>query len=170
MNGTNKTGTKPMVIKSNFNNYDMMILTSILKKVKNYPLHEIAILSRNNFLLLKIENILYKYGIANVLLRDDDIRVKKKENHITLSTIHKSKGLEFELVYAVGCDDTFFPRMKDFLRIEEERRLFYVATTRAKSRLYYFYLSEYICRFLTEINPNLLNWKMQKKKIKKYQK
>jgi len=167
MNGTNKTGTKSMVIKSNFNNYDMMILTSILKKVKNYPLHEIAILSRNNFLLLKIENILYKYGIANVLLKDDDIRVKKKENHITLSTIHKSKGLEFELVYVVGCDDTFFPRMKDFLRVEEERRLFYVATTRAKSRLYYFYLSEYICRFLTEINPNLLNWENAKEEDKK---
>jgi len=158
MLGTDKKGSLPLVIKTNFNNYDMMILTSILKKIKMYPLHEIAILSRNNFLLLKIENILYKYGIANVLLRDDDIRVKKKENHITLSTIHKSKGLEFDLVYIIGCDDSFFPRMKDFLRVEEERRLFYVATTRAKSKLYYFYLSDSICRFLTEVPKELLNW------------
>ena len=167
MLGTNKDGVKPLVIKTTFNNYDMMILTSILKKIKNYPLHEIAILSRNNFLLLKVENILYKYGINNVLLRDDDIRVKKKENHITLATIHKSKGLEFELVYIIGCDDSFFPRMKDFLRIEEERRLFYVATTRAKSRIYYFYLSDYICRFLTEVNQNLLNWENAKNDDKK---
>lgn len=167
MLGTNKEGVKPLVIKTSFNNYDMMILTSILKKIKNYPLHEIAILSRNNFLLLKVENILYKYGINNVLLRDDDIRVKKKENHITLATIHKSKGLEFELVYIIGCDDSFFPRMKDFLRIEEERRLFYVATTRAKSRIYYFYLSDYICRFLTEVNQNLLNWENAKDDDKK---
>lgn len=79
MNGTNKEGALPLIIKANFNNYDMMIITSLLKKVKQYPLHEIAILSRNNFLLLKIENILYKYGIANVLLRDDDVRVKKKK-------------------------------------------------------------------------------------------
>ena len=158
MIGTDRSDTIPMVIKATFNNYDMLILTSILKKIKTYPLHEIAILSRNNFLLLKLENILYKYGIANVLLRDDDIRVKKKENHITLSTIHKSKGLEFDLVYVIGCDDTFFPRTKDFLRIEEERRLFYVATTRAKSKLYYFYLSEYISRFITEIDPDLFNW------------
>jgi ATP-dependent exoDNAse (exonuclease V) beta subunit len=47
---------------------------------------------------------LYKYGIANVLLRDDDIRVKKKENHITLSTIHKSKGLEYNIVIAPHLD------------------------------------------------------------------
>jgi hypothetical protein len=167
MIGTNKIGIKPMVIKSNWNNYDTLILTSILKKVKMYPLHEIAILSRNNFLLLKVENILYKYGIANVLLRDDDIKVKKKENHITLSTIHKSKGLEFDLVYIIGCDDSFFPRMKDFLRIEEERRLFYVATTRAKSRLYYFYLSDYVTRFLTEIPNELLNWENAKEEDKK---
>ena len=167
MNGTNKEGTIPLVIKANFNNYDMLILTSILKKVKQYPLHEIAILSRNNFLLLKIENILYKYGIANVLLRDDDVRVSKKENHITLSTIHKSKGLEFEIVYLIGCDDSFFPRMKDFLKIEEERRLFYVATTRAKSKLYYFYLSEYITRFLYEIDNKLFNWTNAKEEDKK---
>ena len=166
MIGTNKIGSLPMVIKSNFNNYDMMILTSILKKIKTHPLHEIAVLSRNNFLLLKIENILYKYGIANVLLKDDDIRVKKKDDHITLCTIHKSKGLEFELVYVVGCDDTFFPRMKDFLRVEEERRLFYVATTRAKSRLYYFYLSEYICRFITELDPKLINYENAKEQDK----
>jgi len=167
MIGTNKNGIKPMVIKSNWNNYDTLILTSILKKIKMYPLHEIAILSRNNFLLLKVENILYKYGIANVLLRDDDIKVNKKENHITLSTIHKSKGLEFDLVYIIGCDDSFFPRMKDFLRIEEERRLFYVATTRAKSRLYYFYLSDYVTRFLTEIPNELLNWENAKEEDKK---
>ena len=167
MTGTDKEGSIPLVIKSNFNNYDIMILTSILKKIKVYPLHEIAILSRNKFLLLKIENILYKYGIANVLLRDDDIRVKKKDNHITLSTIHKSKGLEFELVYIIGCDDSFFPRMKDFLRVEEERRLFYVATTRAKSKVYYFYLSEYITRFLTEIPKELLSWENAKEEDKK---
>jgi hypothetical protein len=158
MIGTNKSGSLPMLIKANFSNYDQVILLNIMKKIKTHPLHEIAILSRNNFLLYKIENIFYKYGIANVLLRDDDIRVKKKENHITLSTIHKSKGLEFDLVYVIGCDDSFFPKIKDFFKIEEERRLFYVATTRAKSKLYYFYLSESISRFITEIDTNLINW------------
>jgi hypothetical protein len=57
--------------------------------------------------------------------------------------------------------------MKDLLRVEEERRLFYVATTRAKSKLYYFYLSESICRFLTEIPKELLNWENAKEEDKK---
>ena len=172
MLGTNRGGSLPLIVKSNFNNYDQIILFDIMKKIKKYPLHEIAILSRNNHLLTKIENILYKYGIANVLLRDDDIRVKMKPDHITLSTIHKSKGLEFHIVYLLGCDDAFFPRVKDFLKMEEERRLFYVGTTRAKTKLYYFYLSDYISRFLTEVNPELIKWdnaKIEDKKLSDYE-
>ena len=172
MLGTNRGGSLPLIVKSNFNNYDQIILFDIMKKIKKYPLHEIAILSRNNHLLTKIENILYKYGIANVLLRDDDIRVKMKPDHITLSTIHKSKGLEFHVVYLLGCDDAFFPRVKDFLKMEEERRLFYVGTTRAKTKLYYFYLSDYISRFLTEIKPELIKWdnaKIEDKKLSDYE-
>ena len=56
---------------------------------------------------------------------------------ITLVTMHNTKGLEFDTVYLVGLQDGVFPRTVDISteKMEEERRLFYVAITRAKRRL-----------------------------------
>lgn len=56
---------------------------------------------------------------------------------ITLITMHNTKGLEFDTVYIVGLQDGLFPRTTDLdvEKMEEERRLFYVAITRAKRRL-----------------------------------
>jgi len=56
------------------------------------------------------------------------------DNHINLMTIHASKGLEFENVFVIGLSSEIFPAKKSFL--EEERRLAYVAMTRAKKRLF----------------------------------
>ncbi|HEY8809318.1 MAG TPA: UvrD-helicase domain-containing protein [Solirubrobacterales bacterium] len=57
---------------------------------------------------------------------------------ITLMTLHNAKGLEYETVFVVGCEDGSFPHMKALEEggEEEERRLCYVAITRARSRLY----------------------------------
>ena len=49
-----------------------------------------------------------------------------------LMTIHAAKGLEWERVWVLGCNEGDLPRHGD---IEEQRRLFYVATTRAKDRV-----------------------------------
>jgi DNA helicase-2/ATP-dependent DNA helicase PcrA len=54
---------------------------------------------------------------------------------ITMMSIHASKGLEFEHLYIVGLEEGFFPLIGDGVDIEEERRLGYVAITRAKSKL-----------------------------------
>ncbi len=56
---------------------------------------------------------------------------------ITLATIHAAKGLEFEHVFVLGAEDGLLPHMRPALAtdIDEERRLFYVAMTRAKQRL-----------------------------------
>jgi DNA helicase II / ATP-dependent DNA helicase PcrA len=62
-----------------------------------------------------------------------------KRDRIKLMTIHQSKGLEFPVVFIVGCEERLFPRLEsnqDLKKIEEERRLFYVAMTRAKDQLY----------------------------------
>jgi len=89
----------------------------------------------------------------------------EKREYITLSTIHQAKGLEWETVFIVGFSDYEFPHPKALGKqeaLEEERRLFYVATTRAKELLYITYPEvKYtfkngliICRpsmFLTEI-------------------
>jgi DNA helicase-2/ATP-dependent DNA helicase PcrA len=60
---------------------------------------------------------------------------------LRLTTIHQSKGLEFPVVLLLGCADELFPLKRAIERgdVEEERRLFYVAATRAMEELYLFY-------------------------------
>ena len=58
--------------------------------------------------------------------------------HVNLMTLHAAKGLEFPVVFVVGCEDGLVPLQQGGLEsdVEEERRLFYVAMTRARERLY----------------------------------
>ena len=58
---------------------------------------------------------------------------------IYLMSIHASKGLEFETVFLVGLEDGVFPIMADDVDLQEERRLAYVAITRAKEQLFLCY-------------------------------
>ncbi|MDO4594128.1 MAG: 3'-5' exonuclease [Tissierellia bacterium] len=71
------------------------------------------------------------------LLSDVD-KTEDDNNSISLMTIHAAKGLEFPICFVVGMDDYLFPskRSLDEGNIEEERRLFYVAMTRAEEKLY----------------------------------
>ena len=57
---------------------------------------------------------------------------------MSLATVHSVKGIEFKVVFVVGLEEKYFPiiRQDDESDIEEERRLMYVAITRAKERLY----------------------------------
>ncbi len=69
------------------------------------------------------------------LLTDMDNEKPEERNTVTLMTIHASKGLEFKNVYVVGVEEDLFPSSRsigDERAIEEERRLFYVALTRAE--------------------------------------
>ncbi|MFT6502305.1 MAG: DNA helicase-2/ATP-dependent DNA helicase PcrA [Crocinitomicaceae bacterium] len=70
------------------------------------------------------------------LLTDADQNKDEDKNHVTLMTIHSSKGLEFPNVYLVGLEENLFPSqmaLNSRTELEEERRLFYVAITRAKT-------------------------------------
>jgi superfamily I DNA/RNA helicase len=72
------------------------------------------------------------------LNRDADLYRPEAEK-VSLMTIHAAKGLEFRVVFVVGCEDGWLPLRREGGAIEnpdEERRLFYVAMTRAKERLY----------------------------------
>jgi DNA helicase-2/ATP-dependent DNA helicase PcrA len=88
-------------------------------------------------------------------------------DHLTLSTVHQAKGLEWQVVFVIWLCDGMFPSvlaLKDLGGEEEERRLFHVAATRAKDQLY---LCRPLCsdrtagfrkilrpsRFLTELQP-----------------
>jgi DNA helicase-2/ATP-dependent DNA helicase PcrA len=58
--------------------------------------------------------------------------------HIVLSTIHQAKGLEWRHVFVIGLNEGWFPALRALHEdsVEEERRLFYVAATRAREQLY----------------------------------
>jgi DNA helicase-2/ATP-dependent DNA helicase PcrA len=66
--------------------------------------------------------------------------LKKNINNVKLMTVHASKGLEFKYVFITGLEDGLFPHQKHNEEMnmdkEEERRLFYVAITRAKEKLF----------------------------------
>ncbi|MCU0318368.1 MAG: exodeoxyribonuclease V subunit gamma [Amoebophilaceae bacterium] len=94
---------------------------------------------------------------------------------ITLMTIHAAKGLEFAYVYVVGMEEGLFPSqlmLESRADLEEERRLFYVAVTRARQRIFLTYaMTRYRfgrlkhcepSRFITEIDPAYLQMKTQR--------
>lgn len=103
------------------------------------------------------------------LLTSQDEKGDEGEERITLMTIHMAKGLEFKYVFIVGLEEDLFPSqmmLSSREDLEEERRLFYVAITRAESKLYLSYaLSRYrfgklkSCepsRFLKEIDQHYI--------------
>lgn len=83
----------------------------------------------------------------HIKLVEDSIRVQaennrnRKKDEVTLSTMHASKGLEYRIVFILNANENVTPYKKAILEgeQEEERRLFYVAMTRAKSRLFICY-------------------------------
>lgn len=87
-----------------------------------------------------------KYGIISlgefleqVSLVSDVTDYSDNINTVTLMTIHAAKGLEFKYVFVIGMEEGIFPHNNSFTSnsdLEEERRLCYVAVTRAKKRLY----------------------------------
>ena len=77
--------------------------------------------------------------LEEVALVADIDHLDEQDNAITLMTIHSAKGLEFPVVFIVGLEDGIFPHSRSLLdhsELEEERRLMYVALTRAKDKLY----------------------------------
>ena len=77
--------------------------------------------------------------LADVALYTDTDNISDEQDTVLLMTVHSSKGLEFQNVYLVGMAETIFPGIRaigDPEEMEEERRLCYVAITRAKERLF----------------------------------
>ncbi len=122
------------------------------------------------------DNVIGEDGIqaflTNVALYSDQDNIKETDDAIRLMTVHSAKGLEFDYVFIVGMEEDLFPFKHmgeediSSRESEEERRLFYVALTRAKKKLY---LSHVILRtifgaqriaepseFLADIDINLI--------------
>ena len=80
--------------------------------------------------------------LEDVSLQTDIDHWNDSDNRVTMMTVHSSKGLEFPVVFIAGMDDGLFPlsrSIEDKKELEEERRLFYVALTRAEERVYILY-------------------------------
>jgi DNA helicase-2/ATP-dependent DNA helicase PcrA len=91
----------------------------------------------------KLENFLEDVA----LLTDQDNEKDEDRDKVTLMTVHSAKGLEFKNVFVVGLEDKLFPSAQAVENatpeaMEEERRLFYVALTRAMERVWFSYANQ----------------------------
>ncbi len=96
--------------------------------------------------------------LENIALSSDTQNDKDEGEKVSLMTIHLSKGLEFPVVYLVGLEENLFPSfMSSSTReeLEEERRLFYVALTRAEKQAYFTYaVSRFQWGKITDSEPS----------------
>lgn len=107
--------------------------------------------------------------LQEITLITDADKFDESKPAVTLMTVHGSKGLEFPTVFIVGLEENLFPvgnRENEETDIEEERRLFYVAITRAEERLYFSHCRTRFkfgeeqrqprSRFLDEVDPGVV--------------
>jgi len=110
--------------------------------------------------------------LENIALATDADNEEDDNNKVNLMTVHLAKGLEFPVVFIAGLEENLFPSMMSVntrAELEEERRLFYVALTRAEKVAYMTYsVSRFRwgkiidcepSRFLEEIDDDFLEWK-----------
>lgn len=98
-------------------------------------------------------------------LQEQAKRMGRTNDAVNLCTMHSSKGLEYKVVYIIDANEGIMPYSKAVLdeQIEEERRMFYVAMTRAKENLHVFYTNhkynkkQDVSRFVTEMDPAFVN-------------
>jgi len=126
-----------------------------------------------------VEEFLTQMALLTNVEAEDDRPADRDEERIRLSTIHQAKGLEFDVVFIIMLCDGLFPSARsieneDLEAEEEERRLFYVAITRARNELYLSYpliragygnsgvSMQQPSRFLEEIPNELVDeWNLQ---------
>jgi len=142
----------------------------VVNKIKDTDIskNEIFVLARTNRIISELADRMKLNGIKHIVRTEErhvDIGAAKDE--VTLATVHSIKGLEADTVFVVGCNGLSFPcktsehpimeltKIYDYDKEEEERRLFYVAMSRAKNRLYLTYSGK-PTRFVTDKMINLL--------------
>ena len=143
-------------------NEDTIEAESRIENLKEFK--TIAMQFEENYGIISLEDFLNEISLVT------DITEYEDNDGITLMTIHSSKGLEFDHVFIVGLEESIFPHLNSFEsqeQLEEERRLCYVAITRAKKRLWLVNAETRIIygnkvknpesRFIKEIDNKLLN-------------
>jgi hypothetical protein len=128
------------------------------------PKATVAVLARNNVDLYRVEEVLLQNGIRTRFLvmerQDADDHSSSNAGLVDLATFHGSKGLEWDYTFLVSLSDDNLPSRKGAQDIIGERRLFYVAVTRARQRMFMTYHGNERClsRFVREIGYQLLTF------------
>ena len=141
--------------------------TEALSRIENLQEFKNAI----QYFMDSHEDVSLKSFLDEVALTEQVSQNTSREQSVQLMTVHSAKGLEFQYTFVVGLEEDLFPNVRtklDPMGLEEERRLAYVALTRAKKRLFLsFCQSRFIyggiqskapSRFLMEIPEQHLNW------------
>jgi DNA helicase-2/ATP-dependent DNA helicase PcrA len=137
------------------------IIKDIQKVLIKEPNASIAIIGRINSDLYKFEE---ECIVKNIGYRIYDVgleeNITNNNSSIDLVTVHSSKGLEWDYVYLVHMNDDIFPSTKKKEYIVHERRLFYVAVTRARKNITFTYTKDErnLSRFIREIPNTLLTY------------
>ena len=124
--------------------------------------------------LNSFENICSKYSsIKEFVSYIDELNTEmenKDNDKVKLLTIHKSKGMEYPVVFIIGCNEEILPHYKNE-NVNDERRLFYVAITRAEKELYLSYVDLYngqtklISSFIKDIEDTIKIIKTKKQVV-----
>jgi superfamily I DNA/RNA helicase len=167
----NSINNKPVIkFFQNDNKQYIHVLLKIKKLLENNVKEDsICIMSPTNKPLEDIYNLLCENNIASHYSRSysETYDNHKKTGHVNLNTIHRAKGLEFPIVFLISMNDQSNKRdeqnkkteINKKNRIESNRRLFYVAVTRAIKELYiYTNCPDDITRFVTELDPELFKY------------
>ncbi|BBA17407.1 ATP-dependent helicase [Blattabacterium cuenoti] len=150
--------------KQNYFNYKNEDFQFILEYIFQYVEEQKKLKNKGNTSLFGFLQCFY-------LEKHENIDYKENEkNKVSLMTIHLSKGLEFSIIFIAGLEENLFPSKSstlNSLKIEEERRLFYVALTRAKDKAILTYAKHRFIwgekkenlpsRFINEMNKNFID-------------
>ncbi len=149
----------------------------VVKKID----YEKYVLPEGDLGISRMENIYefigmaLKYETITDLLFDISLvqkeEIEESSNVVTMMSIHQAKGLEFKNVFIIGMEENIFPHQRSFMdleQMEEERRLCYVAMTRAKERLFLSFAQKRMLygryqdnppsRFLSDIDPDHIDY------------
>jgi DNA helicase-2/ATP-dependent DNA helicase PcrA len=170
LNLTNSDSEDSNVTPSEFIKY-------VVKKID----YEKYVLPEGDVGISRMENIYefigmaLKYETITDLLFDISLvqkeEIEESSNVVTMMSIHQAKGLEFKNVFIIGMEENIFPHQRSFIdleQMEEERRLCYVAMTRAKERLFLSFAQRRMLygryqdnppsRFLSDIDPDHIDY------------
>jgi DNA helicase-2/ATP-dependent DNA helicase PcrA len=163
-------GTHPgrmieLVLDAGYEDYLKETFTNYRSRFED--LQQLAVFAGN---FPTLEEFLTQLSLMTNIEAEGDRPAGQDTERVRLSTIHQAKGLEFDVVFVIMLCDGLFPStrsMDDPADLEEERRLFYVAVTRARNELYLSYprvrvmpgstdYAQLPSRFLRDFPPELI--------------